>query len=174
MIFFHYFVFVELPYNFSNFLIGLKALDFFFLPNLLKDIVPAEFVTPSIPTYWTQIIPDTVFFISSGQYLIIIMSYIAWVILISVLKNKTMNKFDKLRRFAKGVWNRRIRYGVINEMLWFCYLSFVFFGLWQLRDLKVSGNWSYGNMLFSLFSWISCLFLTIWVIYLSIKYKDKM
>lgn len=114
MIFFHYFIFIELPYNFSNFLIGLKAFDFFFLPNILKDLVPSQFVSPDIPTYWTQIIPDTVFFISSGQFLIIIIGYLSWAVLITILKNRTVNKFNKLRRFAKGVFNRRIRYGVIN------------------------------------------------------------
>jgi len=67
-----------------------------------------------MPLYWTQMIPDTVFFISCGQYLIIIMSYAAWVILIALLKNRTINKFNRLRRFAKGVYNRRIRYGVFN------------------------------------------------------------
>ena len=127
-----------------------------------------------MPVYWTQIIPDTVFFISSGHYIIIILSYAIWVVLISLLKNRTINKFHKLRRFAKGVYNRRVRYGVINECLWFCYISFVFFGLWQLRNLTINGTWSYGNIILSLFGWISCLFLTFWVVYLAVKYRDKM
>ena len=42
MVYFHYFVNETLPYNFSNFLINLKYLNFQFLPNPLQSTVPAN------------------------------------------------------------------------------------------------------------------------------------
>lgn len=61
-----------------------------------------------------QAIIDITFFISSGQYMIIIIFYAAWAFAIVLLKNKSINKFDRLRKFAKGVFYRRIRYGAVN------------------------------------------------------------
>ena len=40
MILYHYFVGIELPYNYSGFLVGLNALNFQFLPNILASLVP--------------------------------------------------------------------------------------------------------------------------------------
>jgi hypothetical protein len=40
-IYFHYFVIEDLPYNYSNFLINLKSLNFQFLPNILNLVVPS-------------------------------------------------------------------------------------------------------------------------------------
>ena len=59
-------------------------------------------------------IADATFFISSGQYMMIIIFYASWALIISLLKNKGVNKFKRLRKFAKGVFERRIRYGAIN------------------------------------------------------------
>ena len=40
--------------------------------------------------------------------------YIAWATIIALLKNKGINKYRRLRKFAKGVFERRIRFGAIN------------------------------------------------------------
>jgi len=40
--------------------------------------------------------------------------YIGWALVIALLKNRTLNKFTRLRRFAKGVFKKRIKYGAIN------------------------------------------------------------
>lgn len=172
MVIYHYFVAINLPYNFSNFLIGLNALNFQFLPNIVQNVVPAGYVSPGMPTYYTLMVPDTAFFISSGQYFIIILFYIGWALTVSLLKNKGINKWRALRRFCKGVFERRIRFGAINECLWICYISFVFFGLWQLKNLVVSGSWCYANILLSILCWVLCMMLTAWVVYLSLRYKE--
>lgn len=48
----------------------------------------------------------------------------------------------------------------------------MFFGLWQLKDLTISGSWSYANLIVSIACWLFCIMLTTWVVYLSLKYKD--
>jgi hypothetical protein len=49
----------------------------------------------------------------------------------------------------------------------------VFFGFWQLRDLNTPYSWNYANILASLISWGICVGLTVWVVYLSVKYKGE-
>lgn len=104
----------------------------------------------------------------------IIILFFGWALIISLLKNKGINKWRALRKYCKGVFERRIRFGAIQECLWICYISFVFFGLLQLKNLKVYGSWSYGNIVLSIFSWFFCVLLSGWVIYLALKYKDDM
>jgi hypothetical protein len=114
-------------------LVGLDVLNFKFMPNMVASLVPTTFESAVTPAYFTGMIDSTTFFISSGQYLFLLLCYASWAILISILKNKGVNKWRKLRKFAKGVFERRVRFGAIQESLWFCYMSFVFFGLWQMK-----------------------------------------
>ena len=100
--------------------------------------------------------------------------YTGWAILIALLKNKSINKFDKLRRFCRGVFQRRIRFGAVNEAFWFCYISFVFFGFWQFRDLQTTTGWNIANIIVSCFFLFLCVLITCWVVYLSIKYRNDM
>jgi hypothetical protein len=172
MVLYHYFVGIALPYNFSNFLVGLNALNFQFLPNMVKNVVPAGYVTAGVPSYYSQMVDDTVFFVSSGQYFLVLLAYVCFALVIALLKNKGISKWRALRRFCKEVFERRIRFGLVNEALWFCYFSFMFFGLYQLNNLTLSGSWSYANIFVSIVCWVSCIMVTIWVVYLSLLYKD--
>lgn len=109
--------------------------------------------------------------ISSGHYFIVIMFYAGWALAVALLKNRGINKWNRLRRFAKGVWQRRIKYGAINECMWFCYISFAFFGFWQMKDLSTPYSWNYANIALSFFCWFLCILLTTWVLYLALKYR---
>ena len=171
MVYFHYFVNQALPYNFSSFLLNLKYLNFQFLPNPLASTIPSNFVSPATPTSYTQAITDTTFFISCGQYFLVLAFYAGWAILVAFMKNKSIMKWDKLRRFARGAFQKRIRFGAINEGLWFCYISFMFFGLWQFKDLQTTTGWNIANIVVAAFSVLICFMLTCWVVYLSMKYR---
>ncbi len=100
-IYFHYFIIDDLPYNYSNFLLNLKYLNFQFLPNVFLPLIPSNYASSVSPTKYTNAIIDTTFFISSGHYFILIIFYVIWALVISLLKNKTINKFHRVRRFAK-------------------------------------------------------------------------
>jgi hypothetical protein len=103
-IYFHYFIIAELPYNFSNFLLNLKYLNFQFLPSLFNYMIPSTYISAATPQKFIVAITDTTFFISSGHYFLVIAFYVLWALVIALLKNKQLNKFRKLRRFAKGVY----------------------------------------------------------------------
>lgn len=144
------------------------------MPNMVASIIPATYQSAVTPTYFKGMIDSTTFFVSSGQYFFLLLCYASWAILISILKNKGINKWRKLRKFAKGVFERRIRFGAVQESLWFCYMSFVFFGLWQMKEMTVSESWTYANIVTSVVCWVICVMLTIWVVRLSIKYKNDL
>lgn len=48
-IYFHYFIIAELPYNFSNFLLNIKYLNFQFLPSLFMLMIPSTYVSTATP-----------------------------------------------------------------------------------------------------------------------------
>lgn len=104
IIYFHYFIIIDLPYNFSNFLLNLKYLNFQFLPSLFTLMIPFTFISPASPQKFKQAIIDTTFFVSSGHYFLVIAFYVAWALAIIILKNKQINRFKKFRKFCKGVY----------------------------------------------------------------------
>lgn len=117
---------------------------------------------------------QTTFFISSGHYFTLIIFYLAWALLVALLKNKTINKFYTIRRFFKKVYIQRIRFNAINECLWFCFMTFVTFALWQLKDFSVPYNWSYANHVIAMLSLGLCMLLVVWNVYLSVSYRKEM
>ncbi len=113
-IYFHYFLVEDLPYNYSNFLLKLNYLNFQFLPNMFISFVPSNYVSTATPTKFKDAIGQTTFFISSGHYFTLIIIYIGLSLLIALLKNKSINKFYKIRRFFKKLYLTRIRFNAIN------------------------------------------------------------
>ena len=172
MVYFHYFMNQTLPYNFSNFLLNLKYLNFQFLPNPFASTIPDNYSSSATPTTFVLAITDTTFLISCGHYFLILAFYALWATAVAFFKNKGLNKWDKLRRFCRNVFQRRIRFGAVNESFWFCYISFVFFGFWQLRDLNTTTGWNIGNLIVAFLCLLICVFITCWVVYLSLKYRN--
>lgn len=113
-VYFHYFIIEDLPYNFSQFLLNLKYLNFQFLPSLFQLMIPDTYESEATPQKFKSAITDTTFFISAGHYFLVIAFYVLWALLIALLKNKTLSRFRKVRRFARGVWDNRMRFGAIN------------------------------------------------------------
>jgi hypothetical protein len=172
MVYFHYFMNQTLPYNFSNFLLNLKYLNFQFLPNPFASTIPENYSSSATPTTFVLAITDTTFLISCGHYFLILAFYALWATTVAFFKNKGLNKWDKLRRFCRNVFQRRIRFGAVNESFWFCYISFVFFGFWQLRDLNTTTGWNIANLIVAFLCLFICVFITCWVVYLSLKYRN--
>jgi hypothetical protein len=171
MVYFHYFMNQTLPYNFSSFLLNLKYLNFQFLPNPFSGTVPANYQSPATPTTYVLAITDTTFFISCGHYFLVLAFYAGWALLVSLLKNKGLNKWARLRRLCRNTFQRRIRFGAVNESFWFCYISFAFFGMWQFRDLQTTTGWNVANIAVAFLCLLLCVLLTGWVVYLSLKYR---
>lgn len=53
-------------------------------------------------------------------------------------------------------------------------MTFVVFGLWQYKDLKMEYDWSYVNVFISSLCLLLCVLLVTWNIYLALSYKKNM
>jgi hypothetical protein len=71
-------------------------------------------VSPATPIKFASAIKDTTFFVSCGHYITLIIIYVLWAVVIALLKNKAINKFVTVRRYAKEVFLRRIRFNAVN------------------------------------------------------------
>ena len=135
--------------------------------------IPDDFISEATPHKFKAAITDTTFFVSTGHYFCVIGFYIVWALVISLLQNKSLNKVRKLRRFCKGVWENRLRYGGLNECIWFCFMSFTLFGLWQLYDLTFPYIWSYANLGVAMLCLFMCFFMVVWTTKLVLTYRDN-
>ena len=136
-------------------------------------MIPSTFVSPATPQKFKVAIVDTTFFISAGQYFLVIAFYVAWTLCITLLKNRKLNRFRKLRRFAQGVYENRIRFGVVNECIWFCFMTFLLFGLWQFYDITFPYTWSYANFAVAMACILICFGMMIWVIHLTLSHRTN-
>ena len=95
-----------------------------------------------------------------------------WAILVSLLKNKSLNPVRKVRKFCSQAWENRLHFGGVNECIWLCFMTFMFFGMWQLNDTDMPYSWSYANFATAIFCVFLCLFMVVWVIYLILAYRQ--
>lgn len=96
-----------------------------------------------------------------------------WALVITLLKNKQINRFTKLRRFAKNTYENRIRFGCVNECVWYCFMTFTLFGLWQIYDTSFPYTWNYANFAVAILCLVLCFGMVVWVVYLTLSYRNK-
>ena len=53
-------------------------------------------------------------------------------------------------------------------------MTFVTFGLWQLKDFTTPYSWSYANHAIAMLAVVICLLLVVWNVYLSVSYRKEM
>lgn len=63
-------------------------------------MIPADYISSATPQKFKVAITDTTFFISAGHYFLVIAFYVGWTLSIALLKNKQLNRFRKIRKFA--------------------------------------------------------------------------
>jgi hypothetical protein len=136
-------------------------------------MIPSTYVSPATPQKFKIAITDTTFFISAGHYFLVIAFYVVWALVITLLKNKQINRFTKLRRFARGVYENRIRFGAINECIWYCFMTFMVFGLWQIYDTTFPYIWNYANFAVAMLCSLICILMVVWVVYLSLSNRHN-
>jgi hypothetical protein len=68
----------------------------------------------------------------------------------------------------------RFKYGAVNEMVWFCFMSIGFFSMFQMKDLSASQPWQYGNLVLSFVCFLVFIFFPVFVIYQSLKHRKNM
>jgi hypothetical protein len=52
-------------------------------------------------------------------------------------------------------------------------MTFLIFGLWQVKDTAFPYTWSYGNFATAIFCSLVCIAMVIWVIHLTLKNRHN-
>lgn len=175
IVYFHVFIIANLPYNFSTFLSKLSILNFQFLPNIFSlYVVPSSWASDATPLQYKTTIKEITFMISVGHYFTLLLIYLGVGLVFAILKEKVFKCCDKLRVFAKKQYLTRFKYGAVNEFVWFCFMSIGFFSMFQMKDLKPSQPWQYGNLVMSFICFLVFLGFPVFVIYHSLKHRKNM
>ena len=53
-------------------------------------------------------------------------------------------------------------------------MTFMTFGLWQIKDFTTPYSWSYANHVIAILCVVLCLLLVAWNVYLSVSYRKEM
>ena len=175
IVYFHIFIIAGLPYNFTTFLTKLSILNFQFLPNLFKlYVVPSDWVSTATPLQYKIVVGEITFMVSAGHYITLLIIYLVIGLLISLFKEKLCKCCERVRIFAKRQYLNRVKYGLVNEYVWFCFMTFGFFSMFQMKDLKPTAPWQYGNLVLSFLAFLLFIGFPALVIAKALKYRKDM
>lgn len=76
--------------------------------------------------------------------------------------------------FAKRQYLLRFKYGAVNEFIWFSFMTFGFFSMFQMKDLKATEPWMYGNLVLSFLCFVIFLSFPVFTIWKALKYRKDM
>lgn len=112
--------------------------------------------------------------VSAGHYFTLLIIYLAVGLLISLLKEKLCKCCEKVQIFAKRQYINRLKYASVNEFVWFSFMTFGFFSMFQMKDLKPTVAWQYGNLVLSFLCFLVFVGFPVFVIVKALKYRKDM
>lgn len=77
-----------------------------------------------------------------------------------------------VRHFAKKVKKYRLKYGILNDAVWFVYIYAIFMAMLQFTQASVSTTWDAINIVFAGIVFVLLIAYSIFMIYLGNKYKN--
>jgi hypothetical protein len=90
----------------------------------------------------------------------------------SILSSKKILSNKKVRQVAKKIKKYRLKYGILNDAIWFVYLYAVFMAMLQFSQASTKSTWDIINIVFASIVFVLLLGYTFFMIYLGNKYKD--
>lgn len=104
---------------------------------------------------------------------IVIIGFAVFVyLLFMVLSSKKIVSNKVVRQAAKKIKKYRLKYGIINDAIWFVYIYALFMAMMQFGQVSTSSTWDIINIVFAAIVFILLLVYTVFMIYLGNKYKD--
>ena len=160
------FLFVTpLPYLEYQFLNVLQYFHLTFLPQIL----PSLDLTNS---YYSVFSTDVSFLANSPVILVFLFVGVIYLI-VSFLSSKKFITNKSLRKLFKKIRKYRMRYSIIHDAFWVCYLYAVFISLLQFKMGDFSSTNAILNMMLSILVLTVFVAFTGLVIYLGVKYRHK-
>jgi uncharacterized BrkB/YihY/UPF0761 family membrane protein len=89
-----------------------------------------------------------------------------------VLSSKKIISNKRVRQVSKKIRKYRLKYGILNDAIWFVYIYAIFMAMLQFGQASTKTTWDTINVVFSAFVFSVLLVYTGLMIFLGNKYKD--
>ena len=154
-----------MPYLEYQFLDVLKNFHLTFLPQILPSL--------NLTNEYYSVFSTDVSFLANSP-VILIFAFVAFVYLLtSFLSSKRFISNKTVRKLFKKVRKYRMRYGIIHDAFWICYLYAVFISLLQFKMGNFSSTNGILNMMLAIITFLLFFVFTVIVVYLGVKYRAK-
>ena len=154
-----------MPYLEYQFLDVLKYFHLTFLPQLFPSL--------NLTNEYYSVFSSDVSFLANSP-VVLVFSFVALVYLVtSFLSSKKFITNKSVRKLFKKIRKYRMRYGIIHDAFWVCYLYAVFISLLQFKMGDFSSTNGILNMMLAIITFIIFASFTVLVVYLGVKYRQK-
>ena len=154
-----------MPYLEYQFLDVLKYFHLTFLPQLFPSL--------NLTNEYYSVFSSDVSFLANSP-VVLVFSFVALVYLVtSFLSSKKFITNKSVRKLFKKIRKYRMRYGIIHDAFWVCYLYAVFISLLQFKMGNFSSTNGILNMMLAIITFIIFAVFTVLVVYLGVKYRKK-
>ena len=154
-----------MPYLEYQFLDVLKYFHLTFLPQLFPSL--------NMTNEYYSVFSSDVSFLANSP-VVLVFSFVALVYLVtSFLSSKKFITNKSVRKLFKKIRKYRMRYGIIHDAFWVCYLYAVFISLLQFKMGDFSSTNGILNMMLAIITFIIFAVFTVLVVYLGVKYRKK-
>lgn len=140
-------------------------MHFLFLPSFFPG--PA-YTKPEYSTF----LSNSSFLYNVSPFIVIIGFAVVVYLLFMILSSKKILSNKTIRQGAKKIKKYRLKYGIINDAIWFVYLYAIFMAMLQFGQVSVKTTWDIINIVFAAIVFVLLLVYTVFMIYLGNKYKD--
>jgi len=152
-----------LPYLEFKFLEVLSYFHLTFLPKILPSL--------NLTTSTYSLISNDLSFMANSPLILIFIFIGAAYLLVSFLSSKKFINNKAIRKTFKKIRKHRMRYNIIHDAFWVCYLYAVFISTLQFKMGDFSSTNSIMNMILAIITFVVFLTFTGIMIYLGIKYR---
>lgn len=130
----------DLPPNFFYFLRQLRFTRLSFLPSIFKNLyqAPSGYVA-QIPEKVVEVDGQFSFAVNSGSYMFVFFIYLLIGLIIYAASRKYNNN-RPLREMVEKVYNTRVKWGMVWDLLWLFALNIYFCGFVQFKYTANGGD----------------------------------
>ena len=166
LIYMHIFLFTDpLPFIEYNFLDVLKYFHFTFLPKLFSPL--------GITNTAYSLFSSDMSYLSNSPCILLFSFVIAAYLLVGFLSSKRFISNKSIRKLFKSIRKNRMKYSIIHDAFWVCYLYAMFISMLQFKIGSFSGSANLLNMLLAISTFLIFLGFTLYIFRLGYKYRKE-
>jgi hypothetical protein len=143
----------------------LRFFHFTFLPNLFPSL--------SLTNSTYSLFSSDMSYLSNSPVIIVFAFILFLYALVGFLSSKRFISNKAVRKLFKRIRKRRMRFSIIHDAFWACYLYAMFVSMLQFKMGDFSSTNAILNMFLAIVTFLIFTFFTIWIFRLGIKYRKE-